>query len=303
MSPFLLVGIGILVASFVVLVALLLTGSEAKVASRIERVAPQPVRRQAASATAPTGSLSRVGAALLPEDEGRLSRIRTRMMQAGLYRKHSTALFTGIRVLCMVAPLAVGISLSLFGMMTLPQGVAVGTLVGLLGYLMPALWLTHLKRSRQTQIRRALPDALDVIVVCLEGGLSLSGSMEKVSQELSDAHPLLAAELAIVRREIQLGRTTGEALRQFADRFDAEELRSLASVVIQAERFGASIVKAFRVHADGLRLRRYQQAEAKAQKAPVKLIFPTVLCIFPALYIVLMGPAGVELLKLLDSLG
>lgn len=301
MSPLLLAGLGIMVASFVVLVALLFTSGEAKVASRIERVAPQPVRRPAA--TAPTGSLSRVGAALLPEDETRLGRIRTRMMQAGLYRKHSTALFTGIRLVCMLAPLLVGLVLSLVGMMTLPQGVATGVLVGLLGYLMPAVWLSHLKRGRQTQIRRALPDALDVIVVCLEGGLSLSGSMEKVSQELGDAHPLLAAELAIVRREIQLGRTTGEALRQFADRFDAEELRSLASVVIQAERFGASIVKAFRVHADGLRLRRYQLAEAKAQRAPVQLIFPTVLCIFPALYIVLMGPAGVEIMKLLDNLG
>jgi tight adherence protein C len=202
----------------------------------------------------------------------------------------------------MIAPLLVGVGLSLVGMLSLLEGIIFGTFVGLLGYLAPALWLAHLKRSRQTQIRRALPDALDVIVVCLEGGLSLSGAMEKVSVELNDAHPLLASELAIVRREIQLGRTTGQALKQFADRFDAEELRSLASVVIQAERFGASIVKAFRVHADSLRLRRYQYAEAQAQKAPVKLIFPTVLFIFPALYIVLMGPAGVELLDLLKNL-
>jgi len=106
--------------------------------------------------------------------------------------------------------------------------------------------------------------------------------------------------MAIVQREVQLGRTTGEALKDFANRFDAEELRSLASVVAQSERFGASVVKAMRVHADTLRLKRYQWAEAQAQKAPLKLIFPTVLLIFPALYIVLMGPAGVRVMEMLD---
>jgi tight adherence protein C len=147
-----------------------------------------------------------------------------------------------------------------------------------------------------------MPDALDVIVVCVEGGLSLPASFARVSAELREAHPLLADEMSILQREVQLGRTTGEALREFADRFDVDELRSLASVVTQAERFGASIVNALRVHADTLRVKRHQNAEAMAQKAPVKLIFPTVLMIFPALYIVLMGPAAVQLLEMLENL-
>jgi tight adherence protein C len=187
-------------------------------------------------------------------------------------------------------------------MMTSRQGILLGFLVGVLGNMIPVLWLGHLKRRRQKNIRRAVPDALDVIVICLEGGVSLNGSFQRVAEELKQAHPLLSSEMAIVLREIQLGRSTGEAMRNFADRFDAEELRSLAAVIIQAERFGASIVEALRVHADDLRLRRHQYAEAEAQKAPVKLVFPTVLFIFPALYIVLMGPAGVQLMEMFRKL-
>ncbi len=239
----------------------------------------------------------------MPEDESRLSRLRSRLNQAGLYQKHSTAMYLGVKFALMVVPMAVGLALSTVGLVGLTQGLLFGAAVGLAGNLAPTIWLTRLKKQRQKNIRRAMPDALDVIVVCLEGGLSLSGSFAHVASELKEAHPLLANEMSIVRREVQLGRTTGQALRQFADRFDLEELRSLASVVVQAERFGASVNKALRVHADTLRLKRYQHAEAQAQKAPVKLIFPTVLCIFPALYIVLMGPAGVQVMEMLKTFG
>jgi tight adherence protein C len=141
-----------------------------------------------------------------------------------------------------------------------------------------------------------MPDALDVIVVCLEGGLSLPGSIHRVSTELRTAHRTLAAEMTIVQREIQLGRSTGEALQRFANRFDVEELRSLASVILQAERFGASVIKALKVHADSLRLKRRQKAEEMAQKASVKLVFPTVLFIFPSLFVVLVGPAVFDII-------
>ena len=247
-------------------------------------------------------ALPRVGAALMPKDESKVAKIRQRLLRAGLYRRHSTAVYLGFKFVLMLTPMAVGFILASFGMLSVLEGVLFGAVIGLLGNLIPTMWLNYLKKDRQTQIRRAMPDALDVIVVCVEGGLSLSAAFAKVSTELREVHPMLADEMSILQREIQLGRTTGEALRQFADRFDAEELRSLASVVCQAERFGASVVKALRVHADTLRVKRYQNAEAMAQKAPVKLIFPTVLFIFPALYIVLMGPAGVQLLDMLEKM-
>src|SRR5262249_14558026 len=127
-------------------------------------------------------------------------------------------------------------------------------------------------------------------------------SLRRVASELRTAHPLLAFELNIVQREVQLGRSTGEALRQFADRADLEELRSLASVVTQAERYGASLVKSLRVHADALREKRLQYAEEMAHKASIKILFPTVLFIMPAMFIVVLGPTSLELLAALKGL-
>ena len=296
--------LSVLIISAVWLIVLMVSGREDSVDERMDRVSEQKPRKDASFTSADFASarLPKMGAMLMPADESKASKLKARLRQAGLYRRHSSALYLGVKLVFMVAPMGVGVVLSVLGLTSLLHGVVFGAVVGLVGNLLPSLWLNHLKNGRQKKIRRALPDALDVIIVCLEGGLSLPAALAKVTSELKAAHSLLADELAIVGREIQLGRSTGEALKQLADRVDAEELRSLASVVVQAERFGASVVKAFRVHADSLRLRRYQYAEAQAQKAPVKLIFPTVLCIFPALYIILMGPAGVQLLDMLSNL-
>ena len=261
----------------------------------------EPARRGSLYANE-NAALPRMGAALMPSDESKLAKMKQRMVQAGLYKRHSTAVYLGFKAVLMLAPMAIGLLMASMGMLTFVEGVLFGGVVGLLGNLIPSMWLSHLKKERQTQVRRAMPDALDVIVVCVEGGLSLSASFARVATELKEAHPLLASEMLILQREIQLGRSTGEALREFADRFDVDELRSLASVVTQAERFGASVVNALRVHADTMRIKRHQNAEAMAQKAPVKLIFPTVLLIFPALYIVLMGPAAIRLMEMLDNM-
>ncbi|HUS39536.1 MAG: type II secretion system F family protein [Pirellulales bacterium] len=284
------------VASLIVLVSMVLGASEGT--SDVAAVATTAGGRVDDRAT--NRSLPKMGSILMPKNESRMSRLKARMLQAGLYKRHSTAIYLGVKFVMMVSPMFVGFILSTVGFVTLRQGLAFGAIVGLVGTVAPSFWLDYEKSKRQKTIRRAMPDALDVIVVCLEGGLSLPASLARVATELHQAHPLLANEMAIVQREVQLGRTTGEALKDFANRFDAEELRSLASVVAQSERFGASVVKAMRVHADTLRLKRYQWAEAQAQKAPLKLIFPTVLLIFPALYIVLMGPAGVRVMEMLD---
>ncbi|MDH3717275.1 MAG: type II secretion system F family protein [Planctomycetota bacterium] len=284
------------VASLILIVSVLLGGSESSTdgpavtttAARFNQRTDRP--------------LPQMGSILMPKSESRTSRLKARMLQAGLYKRHSTAIYLGVKFAMMVTPMFVGFMLSTVGFVTLRQGLAFGAIVGLVGTVAPSFWLDYEKSKRQKTIRRAMPDALDVIVVCLEGGLSLPAALARVGSELRQAHPLLAEEMSIVRREIQLGRTTGEALRDFANRFDASELRSLASVVSQAERFGASVVKAMRVHAETLRLKRYQWAEAQAQKAPLKLIFPTVLLIFPALYIVLMGPAGVKIMQMLKNM-
>ena len=132
--------------------------------------------------------------------------------------------------------------------------------------------------------------------------MSLSASLSRVARELATAHPMLALELAIVERETQMGRTTGESMREFARRFDLEELRSLASVILQAERFGSSVTQAMEVYAETLRLKRHQRAEEMAQKAAVKIIFPTLFCIFPGIFIVILGPAAIQIMTTLSSL-
>jgi tight adherence protein C len=239
---------------------------------------------------------------LMPvRDEGR-RRIGERLVQAGLYRRNSLSFYLTVKVLMICLPVGAGLGAVSMGLVPLRQGVIFGLIAGLVGTIVPGIWLDAQKKKRQMQLRRALPDALDVIVVCLEGGMSLSGSFAKVSAELRTAHPMLAAEMAIVQREIQMGRSTGEALKNFAERFDLEELRSLASVVLQAERFGASVVKALRVHADSLRYKRQQYAEEMAAKASVKLLLPSLCFIFPALFIVLLGPAAFDVIEMMRNL-
>jgi len=155
----------------------------------------------------------------------------------------------------------------------------------------PSFWLDSRKSNRQISLRRALPDALDLLVICLDGGLSLPASMRRVATELRTAHELLARELNIVQREIQLGSSPGVSLQNLGVRADLEEIRSLASVITQSERFGASLVKSLRVHAETLRTKRQQHAEEMAAKAAVKVLFPTLLFIFPAIFVVILGPA------------
>lgn len=247
------------------------------------------------------GSNSRVGSQSSSQDAS--ERMSERLVQAGLYRRNSMGYYVFSKVVLALVPVGVGLGAAALDLVTLLQGVLIGSVLAILGTIIPSFWLDSKKRKRQLNISRALPDALDVIVVCLEAGLSLRAGISRVAKELRSTHPLLAAELLIVEREIQLGCSGGEALKRFANRFDMEELRSLASVIMQAEKFGASIAQALRVHADGLRTKRFQSAEEQAHKAAVKLLFPTMFCIFPTLYVVLIGPAVIEMISFFNTFG
>jgi tight adherence protein C len=289
-------------ASSLVLLLYMLFGSrQTQIDSRIAQVSrPQERRGRLASVL---GVLPRLGGLLLPNSEQKLGLVTSRLRQAGFYRSHAISVFAAMRFLLLFAPIVVGVLLSAGGMIEQLDGIFYGIVVGLVGTLLPGFVINYFKKRRQQSVRRGLPDALDVVVICLEGGLSMSAAFARVAEELGAAYPLLAEEMIIVRRQIELGHTASEAFQHFADRFGLDELNSLALLIGQSERFGTSVVRTLIIQAEGLRLKRYQWAEAQAQKAPLKLIFPTVLCIFPALYIVLMGPAGVRLYQLLDTLG
>lgn len=295
------------VSGLVVLLAFLFGGGNNNVDERIKSLSQETKDRNRSPLDDDLfddgESRSRMGRMLMPSDAKSRNQIGERLIQAGLYKRNSTFFYLSVKAVLMLLPLTLGFAAYSLGVVPLTTALLGGAIAGLFGTIVPGFWLDSRKKKRQSELRRALPDALDVIIICLEGGMSLPGSFSKITSELRTAHPTLAAEMAIVQREIQMGRSTGEALRQFANRFDVEELRSMASVVLQAEKFGASVVKALRVHADSLRIKRQQYAEEMAQKAVIKILFPTLLFIFPALFIVILGPAAVDVMELMKKLG
>jgi len=208
-----------------------------------------------------------------------------------------------VKLVLMVGPALIGVAIGVAGLAPLRQAVLYGACIGAIGMIGPSFWLDQKKKARQTSFRRGLPDALDVIVICVEGGLSLVGALRRVAGDLETVHPVLATELQLVQREVQIGMTVGEALKRFADRGDMEEIRSLASIVIQSERFGSGLAKALRIHSETVRQRRQQKAEEMAQKAGTKVLFPTLLFIFPAIFVVILGPAIIQISATMASMG
>ena len=162
-----------------------------------------------------------------------------------------------------------------------------------IGYLGPDFWLGRKIKTRQNKIRRGLPDVLDLLVVCLEAGLSLDQATMRTGSELERAHPTVCDELNIVVLEQRAGRPRSECWKNFADRTDVDTVRSLVSVLIQSEQFGTSVAKTLRTHSDTLRTQRMQKVEEMAAKTTVKLVFPLVLFIFPSLFLVVLGPSAI----------
>jgi tight adherence protein C len=244
-------------------------------------------------------ALPAVGNLFMPAEGRQRVQLQTRLTRAGIYDSRAPGVFLGIKLLLIVVLAILGaLAPSLWGVSS-GRPVLVAGLVGAgCGLILPGLWLDSRIRARQTVLRRGLPDALDMMVLCVEGGISVPGALERVTSELQMAHPLLAGELTIVFREVQLGQSVGEAMRRLSDRCGLEEIRYLASVFLQTERYGASVAKALRIHADTCRQERQQQAEERAQKAAVQILLPTLLCIFPAIFIVILGPAAFQIATL-----
>lgn len=167
------------------------------------------------------------------------------------------------------------------------------------GYYAPTVWLKRVIADRQDAVRRAIPDALDLMVVCVEAGLGLDQAIGRVGQEVSQAHPALGDELNILSQELRTGVQRQAALRNLAYRTDLEEVRNLVALLVQTDRFGTSIGQALRVHADSIRTKRRLSAEELAAKLPVKLLFPLIFFIFPSMFIVTIGPACIKIVKVL----
>ena len=168
----------------------------------------------------------------------------------------------------------------------------------LLGYVAPKLVVRWRVRKRQHRLRKSLPDALDLLVICVEAGMGLNQAIVKVAEELRETHGEISEELTMVNLEIRSGRTRGEALKNLGERTGVDDLISLAAMLIQTDKFGTSVARSLRTHSEALRIERIQRAEEAAAKTTIKLIFPLLLCVFPALLVVILGPAFLNLARI-----
>jgi tight adherence protein C len=244
-------------------------------------------------------ALMQLGTWLLPGQEKIRSRLATRFTIAGIYSPRAVHLFLAVQLVFAIAlPVLGAVVPYLCGLISARVALLLGAIATGAGGLLPGFWLNAKTKKRQTAIRQALPDAVDMLVLCLEGGISLTAAMQRVTGELWAIHPVLAAELRIAQREIDMGLSTGEALKKVGERCDLEELRELAGVLLQSERFGAGAAKSLRIHAESWRQERQQRLEEMAQKAAVKILFPTLVCIFPAVFIVTLGPAVYQIARM-----
>ncbi len=235
---------------------------------------------------------------LMPKSEKEVSVILQRLQRAGYRNENAVKIFYGCKVLTplLLAAIAAVTGLSNLG----PFFVYLIALGG--GFLAPDFWLGKRIAARQKKIQRGLPDVLDLLVICMEAGLSLDQATARSTEELAQSQPEICDELAVVVLEQRAGRARSESWKNMAERTGVDCVRNLVSMLVQTEQFGTSIAKMLRVHSDTLRVQRVQLVEEMAGKTSVKLVFPLVLFIFPALFVVTLGPAAIEMAEAFSSL-
>jgi tight adherence protein C len=239
------------------------------------------------------GVVKRVGEKA-PRSAKELGTLRLRLVQAGYRRDEAMTIFFGIRVVFALVLFA------LFSTSLLTKPNMIMALGGLaIGYILPGMVLARLAKRRIHRIRLSLADALDLMVVSVEAGLGLDQALQRVGQELAFAYPDLSDELRLVNLELRAGKARAEALRNLADRSGVDDLNSLVTMLIQTDKFGTSVAQSLRVYSETLRTKRRQRAEEAAAKTGVKMVFPLVFCIFPAIWVVTIGPAAIKFVTVL----
>jgi tight adherence protein C len=255
--------------------------------------AAAPVVEQVPHGRVLADTLKRLGK-YAPASPAEMGKLRRKLVAAGYRGTEALPVFVGIRLGCALLAFAVA-ALPVFG----PPNIGLALGAAGLGYLLPAMALGRLERRRQHRLRLALPDALDLLVVSVEAGLGLDQAIMRVGEELPFAHPDLSDELRLVNLELRAGKARAEALHNLADRTGVDDLTSLVAMLIQTDKFGTSVAQSLRVYSDTLRTKRRQRAEEAAAKTGVKMVFPLVFCIFPAIWVVTIGPAAIKIVEVL----
>ncbi len=255
--------------------------------------------RQAILQAKVTAAAGKLGKSLRPADQVELGKIRTRLLNAGFRQEQAVAVYYGIKFIGLLLALSVSFPPLFLRFGPTRTTWVAATVAGAAGFYLPNLIVASRRKRRGESIFLGLPDALDLMVVCVEAGLGLDAAMRRVTAELSHSSPVLCEELAIANFQVQMGRPRRDVLRDLGIRTGVEDVRSLAAVIIQAEKFGSSISSALRVQSDAMRLRRRQLAEERAAKTSVKIMIPLIFFIFPGVFVVLVGPAGIKLAETL----
>ena len=239
------------------------------------------------------GALKRLGNAV-PHSPNEMGKLQLRLVRAGFRSHDAVIVFFGVRI---------GMALLLFGVLGsslfMRPNLGYALAAAGVGYLLPSMALGRLERRRQHRIRMGLPDALDLLVVSVEAGLGLDQAIQRVGEEIAFAHRELSDELRLVNLELRAGKGRTDALRALAERTGVDDLSSLVAMLVQTDRFGTSVAQSLRVHADTMRTKRRQRAEEAAAKTGVKMVFPLVFCIFPAIWVVTIGPAAIKFIQVL----
>ncbi|HTL01890.1 MAG TPA: type II secretion system F family protein [Vicinamibacterales bacterium] len=283
----------------VTVVTYALTAKTTVIDARLRDVVGQqaPPSEAHASSDQIAAFLKRMGARA-PNSTKELGKIQLRLVQAGYRGGEALPIFLGIRVVCALAMFA----LCMTPLLMRPN-LAMALSAMALAYIVPGMVLAKKAKKRQHRIRLSLADALDLLVVSVEAGLGLDQAMARVAQELTFAHPDLSSELRLTNLELLAGKGRSDALRNLAERTGVDDLTSLVAMLVQTDKFGTSVANSLRVFSETLRTKRRQRAEEAAAKTGVKMVFPLVVCIFPSIWIVTIGPAAIRFIQVLGPMG
>ena len=241
----------------------------------------------------------KLGKRLRPKKSEDISSKQIRFLKGGIRNPQAGIIFWAVKCFLMIFFFVIFLFLRIFifSVMNAQLTIALGVFVPLLGFYFPDIWLRQKTDKRREKILKALPDALDLLVVCVEAGMGLDEAINRVAKESKLKSPELSDELTFLGLELRAGKQRQQALKNLAERIGLEEVNNLVTLLVQADQFGTNIADTLRVYSDSFRTERFQRAEEKAMKMPVKLIFPLLLFIFPAIFIVIAGPAVIRIYR------
>jgi len=301
---------GLLLVIFSLYLVLKAMGEKRRIVEKIENEgASEPRGVSTGDAAEPAGALkqyfvdltTRLGKYSAPKGEEELTHRKKKLIVAGYRKSNAPIVFYGIKILlAVVLPSAVFIALMFLGIPVRKMTMLLLLLsLALVGFYGPDLWVRLAIARRQEKITEGFPDALDMMVVCVEAGMGLDQAIKRVADEMKLNYRIISEEFGQMNMELRAGRSRQDAMRNLASRTDVEDVKSLVTLLIQTDKFGTSIAQALRVHSDSMRTKRRQRAEERAMKLPVKLLFPLILFIFPSLFVAVIGPGAIQIYRVL----